>query len=186
MKKTISFLLCAVVLCACGENNQTAATGNEPATMDSTSEKMTAARGYEFGDDKYTELAKKGLHALAMGDAEAFASDFANNAIFRWSGGDSLNGKQAIADYWKKRRSEVIDSLSFSSEVWLPIKVSTPMYPGQLKGNYALHWDMVTAKYKTGKSMTQRMHMVYHFDDNDKVDRVTQYLDRVPINKAAN
>jgi len=25
------------------------------------------------------------------------------------------------------------------------------------------------------------MHMVFHFDNNDKVDRVTQYLDRVPV-----
>ena len=81
----------------------------------------------------------------------------------------------------KKRRSEVIDSLSYSNEAWLPINVSTPMYAGQLTGNYALTWNMVTAKYKSGKSMSQRMHMVFHFDNNHQIDRVTQYLDRVPV-----
>jgi ketosteroid isomerase-like protein len=45
-------------------------------------------------------------------------------------------------------------------------------------------WYMLYAKYKTGKSMTQRSHMVIHFDDNDKIDRTTLYLDRVPINAA--
>jgi hypothetical protein len=40
---------------------------------------------------------------------------------------------------------------------------------------------MTTAKYKTGKSMTQWIHTDLHFDANDKIDRVIMYLDRVPI-----
>lgn len=184
MKKTISFLLCTLMLYACGENNQTATTDDQTSVMDTTNGKMASTRGYEFGDDKYTEIAKKSLQSLASGDVDAFGSNFADNAIFRWSGGDSLSGKPAISEYWRKRRSETIGSLSFANDVWLSINVSTPMAETQLPGNYALCWNMVTATYKTGKSMTQRMHMVYHFDNNDKIDRVTQYLDRVPISKA--
>ncbi len=184
MKKTIPILLCTLMLYACGENNQTAKTDNQTSVMDSTDGKMASARGYEFGDDKYIEIAKKGLQGLESGDVDAFSSAFADNAIFRWSGGDSLSGKPAISDYWRKRRSEAISSLSFANDVWLSIKVNTPMAQTQLPGNYALGWNMVNATYKSGKSMTQRMHMVYHFDDNDKIDRVTQYLDRVPISKA--
>ena len=178
MKQTIGFLFLAVILAACS-NDQTAA-DNSSTSMDSASTEVNT-RGYEFGDDKYVQMAKQTMQDLASGNVDAFLSVYADNAIYRFSGGDSLNGKQAITDYWKKRRSEVIESLSYSSEAWLPISVSNPMYEGQLTGNYALTWNMVNAKYKSGKSMSQRMHMVFHFDNNDKVDRVTQYLDRVPV-----
>jgi hypothetical protein len=29
--------------------------------------------------------------------------------------------------------------------------------------------------------MSLRMHIVFHFNDSDKIDRVTQYLDHAPI-----
>jgi len=179
MKQTIGFLLCAVIFAACS-NDQSAAS-NTSTTTDSANNEMNEASGYEFGNDKYVQMAKQIMQDLSSGNIDSYLSAYADNAIYRFSGGDSLNGKQAITDYWKKRRSEVIDSLSYSSEAWLPIKVNTPMYTGQLTGNYALTWNMVTAKYKSGKSMSQRMHMVFHFDNNDKVDRVTQYLDSVPV-----
>lgn len=66
----------------------------------------------------------------------------------------------------------------------MPIKVNTPLTEGQVTGNYVLYWFASYAKYKTGKSMKQRIHMVYHFNDNDKIDRVSQYLYREPINAA--
>lgn len=180
MKKSIYFLLCIMLLYACADNS--VAQNTETTAKDSIN--MASEKGYEFGDDKYSSLAKKGLDALGSGDVDAFALGFADDAIFRWSGGDSLNGKQAILDYWKKRRTEAISTLSYANEIWLVIKVNTPMVKTQLPGNYALCWNMVTATYKTGKTMSQRMHMVYHFNDADKIDRVTQYLDRVPINNA--
>ena len=178
MKQTIGFLLLAVIFAACSNDKTSADTST--TTMDTASTEVNT-RGYEFGDDKYVQIAKQTMQDLSSGNVDGFLSTYADNAVYRFSGGDSLNGKQAIADYWKKRRSEVIDSLSYSNEAWMPVNVSNPMYTGQLTGNYALAWNMVYAKYKTGKSMKQRMHMVFHFDNNDKVDRVTQYLDRVPV-----
>jgi ketosteroid isomerase-like protein len=178
MKKAFLFLLLAVAIYSCADKVESAAT--DDTNSDST-QQMASKKGYEFADDKYTEMAKKTLQSLAMGDVDGFSAPYADTAIFRWSGGDSIRGKQAISDYWKNRRSTVIDSLSYSGEAWLPIHISEPMYEGQLKGNYALFWCMVNAKYKSGKTMKQRMHMVYHFNDNDQIDRVTQFLDRIPI-----
>ena len=183
MKKTIGFLLGALIFFACN-NEQSATADNSTATDSVSNNEMSTARGYEFADDKYVQMAKEVMQNLSSGNMDGYFSVYADNAVYRFSGGDSLSGKQAITDYWKKGRSEVIDSLSYASEAWLPVKINTPMYTGQLQGNYALTWNMVTAKYKTGKTMTQRMHMVFHFDDNDKIDRVTQYLDRVPVNAA--
>lgn len=177
MKKLFGLLVCAALLFSCKD---------EPAAEDNTGVKApadagTASKDYEIGDTKYVDLAKAGVANLASGDIDTWMTSFADNAIYRWNNLDSLIGKPAIVDYWKKRRSDAIDTMSFSGDVWMPVKVLVSQGGGQLTGNYALCWQLVHAKYKTGKSMTQRVHTIYHFDDNDKIDRVLQYLDRAPI-----
>jgi ketosteroid isomerase-like protein len=49
--------------------------------------------------------------------------------------------------------------------------------------NFLLGWYKTTVKYK-GESMTQGIHTVFHFDENDKIDVVNQYLDRATIMEA--
>jgi hypothetical protein len=51
-------------------------------------------------------------------------------------------------------------------------------------GYWLLSWYQVTAKYKGGGTMTQWIHTTFHFDGNDKIDIVNQYLDRAAINAA--
>jgi hypothetical protein len=51
-------------------------------------------------------------------------------------------------------------------------------------GVWLLSWYQVDAKYKNGNKMTQWIHTTMHFNDASKIDRVIQYLDRAPINKA--
>ena len=80
----------------------------------------------EFADLKYSDIGRKGLAALSSGDIDGWMSNFADNAVYVWNAGDSLAGKAAITAYWKKRRGEVIDSISFLNQIWLPIKVNQP------------------------------------------------------------
>jgi ketosteroid isomerase-like protein len=138
----------------------------------------------EFADPKYAEIGKKWINSLAAGDMAGYLSAYADNAVYVWNNGDSLTGKAAISAHWTKRRTEIIDSLAFSHEIWLPIKVNKPQSV-EAPGVWLLAWYQVDAKYKpTGKKMTQWMHLDMHFDANDKIDRVVQYLDMVPINEA--
>jgi hypothetical protein len=51
-------------------------------------------------------------------------------------------------------------------------------------GIWLLSWYQVSAKYKNGNRAGQWIHTDYHFDANDKIDRVIQYLDRAVINAA--
>ena len=124
------------------------------------------------------------LPMLAKGDTDGMMAIYADNAKYYWNFGDSLVGKKAIVDYWLNRRTNVIETISFKNDIWMPIKVNEPQQQMEKKGIWLLSWYQVTAKYKRGKSMTQWMHMLYHFDENDKVDEVDQYLDRVPVNAA--
>lgn len=172
MKKLCFILLSSVLVWGCSPPKPESDVKEEPATP----------QPVEIGESKYIDIAKGALQSLCEGNIDAFTSVFADNAKFTWNYLDSLEGKQAISDYWKDRRGNVIDTLITSNEVWLAIKANESPAPGVPTGTWVFAWYKVTAKYKaTGKSMTQWIHQLQHFDAGDKVDYFSQYIDRVPI-----
>ena len=177
MKKLLVFVMSSFIIISCSNEKK-----SEEKSEATPAETKTPPA--EFADAKYSEIGKSATAALSRGDVDAWLSNFADNAVYVWNNGDSLAGKAAISVYWKKRRLEVIDSLTFSNSIWLPVKVNQPQSV-EAPGVWLLAWHQVYAKYKTGKSMTQWMHMDYHFDANDKIDRLIHYLDRVPVNAAS-
>ena len=173
MRKHLAWVLCTLIIVSCNDKDDketTATTSNEPQQA-------------VFADPKFTELGKKGITSLSTGDLKDWIDGFADNAVYYWNNGDSLKGKAAITDYWTNRRKEAIDTMMISNQIWLPVTVNKAQ-ANERTGNYLLCWYRVEAKYKTGKSMSQFIHTVLHFDTNDKIDFVSQYLDRVPINAA--
>jgi hypothetical protein len=174
MKKTIAMALAISMFFACSSPK----TDDKPAAAnDSAVAAPAKPQPAEFADPKYAEIGKTGLSDLTSGNIDGWMSGFADNAVYVWNGGDSLVGKAAISAYWKKRRGEVIDSISFANQIWLPIKVNQPQSVEQ-SGTWLLSWYKVSAKYKNGKKMSQWIHTDMHFDANDKIDRLIQYLDR--------
>jgi hypothetical protein len=146
-------------------------------------ESTKTAPPVEFADQKYIDMGKKGLEQFASGDIDGWLSRFADNAIYRWSSGDSLVGKAAIAKYWKDRRMNVIDSLHFSNEIWLPVTVNQPQGP-ETKGTWLLNWHQVHATYKNKTKLSFWVHTDMHYNNDDMVDELIQYIDRAPINAA--
>lgn len=167
--KNLFLAMAALVLFAC----------TPPAKEEST-EPMEPAP-LEVGDTKFVDVAKSGLQAFNSKNVDGFVSGFADNAIYRFNNGDSLAGKQAIADYWNERFTNVIQTISIENDVWVPLKVNQSPANVVTQGDWVLGWFMVTATYKTGKSMTQWIHTDYHFDNNGKIDQVIQYIDRASI-----
>lgn len=178
MKKALFLGLCSLALFSC--SNQEPATEKTETTSVAEVEAPATPQPAEFAAANYGDITRKGIANLSSGDIDAWMSSFADNAVWQFNNGDSLVGKAAISDYWKKRRTEVIDSISFSNEIYLPIKVNKPQSIEQA-GVWVLSWYATNAKYKTGKRMIQWIHADMHFDANDKIDRVIMYLDRVPI-----
>jgi hypothetical protein len=138
----------------------------------------------EFADPKYMEMGKIGLNQLSSGDIDGWMTKYADNAKYYWSGGDSLVGKAAIANYWKDRRTNVIDSITFINDIWLAIKINKPQKGPDREGVWLMSWYQVKSKYKNGNSIFMWVHTDMHFDNNDMIDQVVQYIDRVPINAA--
>ena len=182
MKKTIVMALAISLFLAC--TNQKSE--DKAATTDSTAATAKAAPlPTEIGEPKFVDIGKSGNANLSSGNIDAWMTSFADNAVYIWNNGDSLAGKPAITAYWKQRRGSVIDSINFSQDIWLSVKVNQPQQAVHLPGNWLLGWYLTQAKYKTGKRMAQWIHTAIHFDANDKIDRVIQFLDRAPINAAS-
>ena len=138
----------------------------------------------EFADLKYMDIGKQGISNLATGNVDGWMDGFADNAVYVWSSGDSIVGKPAISAYWKDRRTNVIDTITFTNDVWLPIKVNEPQQSVVARGVWLLGWYQVLTKYKNGKHVGMWIHTDFHFNENDKIDRAIQYIDRAPINAA--
>lgn len=179
MKKILFCTCSALIFLACNSATTKEEAASTPAEAAPASTKELPT---EIGDDKFVAIGKNGLNNLSSGNVDAWMDGFSDNARYFWNGGDSLVGKPAIAAYWKKRRTEALDSITFHSPIFLSLKVNEPQQPQQTKGNWLLSWYLVEAKYKaSGKKMYQWVHTDMHFDASDKVDEVIQYLDRAPI-----
>jgi len=181
MRKILILASACITLLACNnEQKPEAETKSESATADSSAAKPPS----EFADAKYTDLGKKQMAQFESGDIDGWLAGFADNAVYRWSSGDSLAGKAKIAGYWKKRRTDVIDSIKFTNDIWLPLKINVPQTSFDSPGIWLLNWYQVNVKYKNGKKLMFWVHTDYHFDNADKVDNAIQYIDRAPINAA--
>lgn len=164
MKRTLIIAVGCIALGSCSSNSET--------------------KPFEFADAKYTEVGKRGLQMFAKGDIDGFTNDLAENAVFIWNNGDSIAGKQKITEYWRDRRSRVIKSFTFSDDVWLPLKVNRSQTKYDAPGVWLMVWFRADGTYSNSKSVKLSIHILYHFDANDKIDRVVEYLDRAPINAA--
>lgn len=182
MKKLFSLAVGCCMLLSCTDHKPSATTGAHMSS-DSASTKQ-AQQQSEFADARYVEMGKSMLHKFAGGDIDGWVNGFDDSAMFRWSSGDSLKGKTAIANYWKDRRAKVIDSLVISNDIWLPIKVNTPQRGPDMPGIWLLNWYQVNVKFKNGKRLGFWVHTDTHYNNADKIDALIQYIDRSPINKA--
>lgn len=183
MRKMLTLAAGCCILLACNNNKPAEAAAS--ATTDTTSAvKDMKPRPTEFADAKYMDMGRKHLDQLSSGDIDGWMSAYSDKAHFNWSSGDSLVGKAAITSYWKDRRTKIIDSITFSNDIWLPIKVNQPQKGPDLPGIWLLSWYQVHVKYKNGKKLVFWAHVDNHFDSTDKIDLTVQYIDRAPINKA--
>jgi hypothetical protein len=180
MRKFLLLASAGVILFACN-NEQKSGTETADASSADSSAKNQAA---EFADAKYTDVGKKQLADFESGNVDSWLASFSDSARYYWSGGDSLIGKSAIADYWKNRRANVIKAIKFSNDIWLPLKVNTPQKGPDRPGVWLMSWYQVNATYASGKSIQFWAHHLFHFDNNDKIDQVSAFMDMAPIKAA--
>jgi len=180
MKKVLLGVFISAFLIACNNEKK----DDKPATDTGTapvSEKKAASELLPLSEG---DGVKAAMAAFSKGDIETMTTNYDDNIRFLWSSGDSLIGKQAVKDYYTGRW-KLIDSLDFSEQIVLPVKVNemqTATNP--TPGKWVLHWAFAHVKYKNGKKIHFWIHNDYHYNDAGKVDVAIQYIDRAPILEA--
>jgi ketosteroid isomerase-like protein len=182
MKRQIAFALIVLALYSCNTPTKEEVKSETPSETPAVA---VVQKPVEFADEKFNAICKDGMNKLAAGDIDGFLGNFADDIIYRWNNGDSLAGKPAVTKYWTERRKNVITKLEFSQDIWLPLTVTEASTQNVRKGTWVLAWYKADATYKTGKSMSQYMHMLYHFNNAGKIDEVIHYLDRGIVAAAA-
>ncbi|MFI5133454.1 MAG: nuclear transport factor 2 family protein [Chitinophagales bacterium] len=176
--KRIFFIATGCMLLFACNNKKT----EEPKTTGTTvSEKKPAT---EILDLSAADPITKSLAAFSKGDLDGMTADYDDNVRYTWSSGDSAIGKKAVKAFYAGRW-KLIDSISFSNDIKLPIQVNESQQPQVAPpGKWVLYWVMTNVKYKNGKRLTFWQHSVNHFNDAGKIDFVGLYLDRQPIMEA--
>jgi hypothetical protein len=180
MKSIFIIATCCALFSACNNDKKDDKTG-EVKTVTGMDAKKPAS---ELLDMTNADPVKNALAAFARKDVDAMTADYDDNIRYTWSGGDSAIGKQAVKDYYAGR-IKLIDNISFSNEIALPVQVNVsqqPMYAPA--GKWVLYWVQTHVKYKNGKELTFWQHSVNHFNTANKIDYIGMYLDKHPIMEA--
>jgi hypothetical protein len=172
MNKFLFGVAISLFLIACSDNTEKTASATSTATAET---KQSGAD--EILPMSEAESAKNSLIAFSKGDVAAMTANYDDNAKYFWSNGDSLVGKQAIADYYTGRW-KLIESLQVLGQVVLPVKVNTSQTPEHAPGKWVLVWSNIEVKYKNGKTIKFWTHADYHYNAAGKVDVAIQYIDR--------
>jgi hypothetical protein len=184
MKKILSGFVISAILISCGGDKKDGemAMGKD-TTMAAATETAKAPAGAELLEMSKADPVKKGMMAFSSKDIEGMTAEYADTVHYTWSSGDSLIGKQAVKDYYNGRL-KLIDTLTYSDFILLPVKVNESQTPMAPTGDWVLAWAFAHVKYKNGKKLNFWVHQVNHYNSGGKIDFVGQYLDRAPINAA--
>ncbi len=178
MKKIIPVIFAAVFLFAC--NNETKK--SETAATEVKTEAGKAPVELIM-DSNLVATAKAAFAGFENKDIDAYTANLADNIMFRWSGGDSLVGKQAVKDYYTGRFN-IIDNIKFSEYIFLPLMANVSPNGLVTTGKWMLSWYRVDVKYKNNNSITFYAHNAQHYNDAGKIDQFNQYIDRHPLMEA--
>lgn len=182
MKKVLKFAVICLVFMSCNNEKKEAAT--EPAAEPAVAETPQKPAPAAILDMSLTEPVKQSLIAFTTGDIDGMTANYADNVRYGWSNGDSLIGKQAVKDYYTKRRA-LIDSISYSDYIFLPVQVNEAQSAYAPTGTWILYWTFAHVKYKNGKKLNFWLHQVNHYNDAGKIDIASQYIDRGQIMAAS-
>lgn len=184
MKNFINSMLMICLLAACETNTKPLESRGMNTGDSMPADTSMNKPASEIAEARYMDVGKQMMQYFESGDYDSWKNYFSDSAVYIYSAGDSIQGKEAIASYWKDRRTQYIDSIAFSNDIWIPININTPQQGPDMPGVWLLNWQQVDVKYKSGKSLNFWMHSDYHFNEQDKVDRAVIYVDRAPIRDA--
>lgn len=175
MKKISVIAFALFILSACNSGTETKSESAETPAASSETPTAADAAASTVLPPSSTDGLKSAIEGFASGDMSAFTANMDDNVKFYYPvPGDSLVGKQAVLDFYTKRRS-LSDSIVVVNPVYLGIRNTTNAAVAQ--GDWLMAWYTFAIKYKNGKRIALPIHIVQHQNAAGKIDIMAMYYD---------
>jgi hypothetical protein len=168
---------------ACTSGTETKSNTAEGPATPAVSKTAAVTAGSVILPTSNADPLKKGIEAFARGDIDGFVADMADDVkLYYPVPGDSLTGRQAVKDFFARRRA-LSDSILILRPTYLALdnKDSNNAAPGR----WNMAWLTYAIKYKNGKRVILPMHVVQHQNAEGKVDRQAMYYDAHRVMEAS-
>ncbi|QJP35073.1 hypothetical protein F0365_12070 [Nonlabens sp. Ci31] len=140
----------------------------------------------EAASQKYADIVQESLNVMQDFNFDGLGTYFANDVQWYWPNGGMetrsiIKGKENVINFWKNwRETSGVESMQFYNSDFMPLKTNKSTDQYNVVGVVVLYYGDVTIYGKAGSTIV-RQHIVFSFNDDDKIQKVFSYYDRTGI-----
>jgi len=140
----------------------------------------------EAASQKYADIVQESLNVMQDFNFDGLGTYFANDVQWYWPNGGMetrsiIKGKENVINFWKNwRETSGVESMQFYNSDFMPPKTNKSTDQYNVVGVVVLYYGDVTIYGKAGSTIV-RQHIVFSFNDDDKIQKVFSYYDRTGI-----
>lgn len=176
----LGLLFCTVFLISCLETKE-----NEIAEVSIEQPAVEAA------SEKYADIVEECLNIMQDFNFDGLGTYLADDVQWYWPNGGMetrsiINGKENVIKFWKNwRATSGVESMQFYNSDFMPLRTNRSTDHYNIVGTVVLYYGDITIYGKAGSTIV-RQHLVFSFNDNDKIQKIFSYYDRTGIENLLN
>jgi hypothetical protein len=171
----LGLLFCSVFLISCLETKE-----NEVAEVTIEQPAVEAA------SQKYANIVEECLNVMQDFNFDGLGVYLADDVQWYWPNGGMetrsiIKGKQNVINFWKNWRvTSGVESMQFYNSDFMPLRTNRSNDQYNVVGVVVLYYGDITIYGKAGSTIV-RQHLVFSFNDDDKIQNIFSYYDRTGI-----
>jgi hypothetical protein len=171
----LGLLFCSVFLISCLETKE-----NEVAEVTIEQPAVEAA------SQKYANIVEECLNVMQDFNFDGLGVYIADDVQWYWPNGGMetrsiIKGKENVINFWKNwRATSGVESMQFYNSDFMPLRTNRSNDQYNVVGVVVLYYGDITIYGKAGSTIV-RQHLVFSFNDDDKIKNIFSYYDRTGI-----
>jgi hypothetical protein len=171
----LGLLFCSVFLISCLETKE-----NEVAEVTIEQPAVEAA------SQKYANIVEECLNVMQDFNFDGLGVYIADDVQWYWPNGGMetrsiIKGKQNVINFWENwRATSGVESMQFYNSDFMPLRTNRSNDQYNVVGVVVLYYGDITIYGKAGSTIV-RQHLVFSFNDDDKIKNIFSYYDRTGI-----
>ncbi|WP_339685858.1 hypothetical protein [uncultured Nonlabens sp.] len=171
----LGLLFCSVFLISCLETKE-----NEVAEVTIEQPAVEAA------SQKYANIVEECLNVMQDFNFDGLGVYLADDVQWYWPNGGMetrsiIKGKENVINFWKNwRATSGVESMQFYNSDFMPLRTNRSNDQYNVVGVVVLYYGDITIYGKAGSTIV-RQHLVFSFNDDDKIKNIFSYYDRTGI-----